>query len=132
MDLQVGVKVLLKNQEGKYLLMRRSPYEKRGVGKWDLAGGRVEIGFSLMDNLAREVKEETGLRMMSAPKLLAAQDIVWPDRHVVRITYTADTDGEPTLGPEHSEYKWFSIDEMRSLDQMDDYFAKLLADGLVL
>jgi 8-oxo-dGTP diphosphatase len=130
MELQVGVKVLLKNADGKYLLMRRSPYEERGVGKWDIAGGRIETGTGLMENLAREVSEETGLTTTSEPKLLAAQDIVWPDRHVVRITYTADVTGEPKLGPEHSEFGWFTYEEMKSLDKMDDYIKKLLDAGV--
>src|SRR3989344_2978172 len=129
-ELQVGVKVLLRNAEGKFLLMRRSPYEERGVGKWDIAGGRIEAGTPLMDNLVREVGEETGLTMSSEPKLLAAQDIIWPDRHVVRITYTADVVGEPKLGPEHSEYAWFSYEDMKTLDKMDDYVKKLLDAGV--
>jgi len=129
-ELQVGVKVLLRNTDGKFLLMRRSPYEERGVGKWDIAGGRIDAGTPLMDNLIREVVEETGLTMSSQPKLLAAQDIIWPDRHVVRITYTADVVGEPKLGPEHSEYAWFSYDEMKKLDKMDDYVKKLLDAGV--
>lgn len=130
MELQVGVKVLLKNREGKYLLMRRSPYEERGVGKWDIAGGRIEKGVQLMENLAREVQEETGLTLKGEPKLLAAQDIIWPDRHVVRITYTADVEGEPTLGHEHSEYGWFTYEDMKTLDKMDDYVKKLLDAGV--
>ncbi len=130
MQLQVGVKVLLKNPEGKYLLMRRSPYEERGVGKWDIAGGRIEAGTSLMENLAREVKEETGLGIIGEPKLLAAQDIIWPDRHVVRITYTAEVSGEPKLSPEHDEYRWFTYEEMKILDEMDDYLKKLLDAGV--
>src|SRR3989344_4110837 len=117
MELQVGVKVLLKNPEGKYLLMRRSQYEKRGAGKWDIAGGRIDIGVSLAENLAREVNEETGLTMNSEPRLVAAQDIIWPDRHVVRITYTAEVTGEPVLSEEHSEYGWFSYEEMKTLEK---------------
>lgn len=130
MDLQVGVKVLLKNAEGKFLLMRRSAYEERGVGKWDIPGGRIEKGTLLMENLAREVKEETGLVISGEPRLLAAQDIIWPDRHVVRITYIGEVVGEPKLGPEHSEYAWFSYEEMKTLDQMDDYVKKLLDAGV--
>lgn len=131
MELQVGVKVLLKNKEGKYLLMRRSPYEERGVGKWDLAGGRIDPGVTLMENLAREVKEETGLTMTSEPRLLAAQDMIWPDkRHVVRIEYIADVEGEPVLSEEHDAYGWFTYEEMKTLDKMDDYIKKLLDAGV--
>lgn len=40
MELQVGVKVLLKNKEGNYLLLRRSLKKYPGVkGRWDIAGG---------------------------------------------------------------------------------------------
>ena len=130
MELQVGVKVLLKNSKGKYLLMRRSSYEERGAGKWDIAGGRLEAATSLMENLAREVKEETGLAMKNEPRLLAAQDIIWPDRHVVRITYSAEVEGEPRLGLEHSEFGWFTYEEMQKMDTMDDYLKKLLDAGV--
>ena len=130
MELQVGVKVLLKNPEGKFLLMRRSAYEERGVGKWDIAGGRIEKGVQLMENLRREVAEETGLEIVGEPKLLAAQDIIWPDRHVVRITYIAEANGKPKLSPEHDEYGWFSYKEMTKLDKMDDYIKKLLDAGI--
>ena len=130
MELQVGVKVLLKNSEGKFLLMRRSAYEERGVGKWDIAGGRIEKGVQLMENLRREVAEETGLEIVGEPKLLAAQDIIWPDRHVVRITYIAEANGKPKLSPEHDEYGWFSYQEMTKLDKMDDYIKKLLDAGI--
>lgn len=130
MELQVGVKVLLKNPEGKYLLMRRSAYEERGVGKWDIAGGRIEKGVPLMENLAREVREETGLTLKSEPRLLAAQDIIWPERHVVRITYVAEAEGEPKLGEEHDEYGWFTYEEMKTMDKMDDYLKKLLDAGV--
>ncbi|OGG69352.1 hypothetical protein A3C20_02785 [Candidatus Kaiserbacteria bacterium RIFCSPHIGHO2_02_FULL_55_25] len=130
MELQVGVKVLLKNPEGKFLLMRRSAYEERGVGKWDIAGGRIEKGIQLMENLRREVAEETGLQIVGEPTLLAAQDIIWPDRHVVRITYIAEANGEPKLSKEHDEYWWFTYEEMKTLDKMDDYVKKLLDAGV--
>src|SRR5262245_33027108 len=109
MELQVGVKVLLKNAEGKFLLIRRSP-EKYASDKWDIPGGRIDPGSELLKNLVREVKEETGLEMTSIPKLIAAQDIMASEeRHVVRLTYIGSAEGEPQLSDEHTEYKWMSI-----------------------
>jgi len=62
MELQVGVKVLLRNREGKYLLWRRSLIKYPNIGhKWDIVGGRINPGIALLDNLKREVKEETNL-----------------------------------------------------------------------
>ncbi len=55
------MKILLKNKEGKYLLVRRNPKKYPEVGaKWDIVGGRIEPGSSLIENLKREIKEEVG------------------------------------------------------------------------
>jgi len=52
MELQVGVKALLRNKEGKYLLIRRSSEKYPEVGaKWDIVGGRINPGETLLENL---------------------------------------------------------------------------------
>lgn len=130
MELQVGVKVLLKNPEGKYLLIRRSG-EKYGLTKWDIPGGRIDPGSSLNDNLVREVMEETGLTMTSEPRIVGAQDI-FPkdkaDRHIVRITYIGTAQGDPQLSEEHTEFSWVTHAELKALseDELDRYVKKLL------
>ena len=131
MELQVGVKVLLKNSEGKYLLLKRSPEKYPEVeNPWDIVGGRIDPGISLFENLKREVKEETSLSLEKEPRLVAAQDILKvADRHVIRLTYIGDIEGEPTLDEDHSEYKWFTVDELRGLDGLDDFFEELLDSG---
>ena len=136
MELQVGVKVFLKNPEGKYLLMRRaddpSAWKRAFQGKWDIPGGRMNAGTTLMENLAREIMEETGLTMSSQPRLVAAQDIMkWTDRHVVRLTYIGEGSGEPRLSEEHTEYKWLTLEEVCALENVDSYFKKLLDDGII-
>ncbi len=60
--LQVGVKIFLKNKEGKYLLLKRNSVKYSNIrGEWDIVGGRIDPGTKLMDNLRREVREETQL-----------------------------------------------------------------------
>jgi len=132
MELQVGVKVLLKNSEGKFLLLRRSPEKYTDVaGDWDIVGGRIEPGTPLLDNLKREVKEETGLVLTDEPKLVAAQDILRiSSRHVVRLTYIARIDGSPKLDGDHLEYKWFDKEELKNLKELDIYFKDILTREL--
>ena len=138
MELQVGVKVLLKNPVGKYLLIRRS--QKYANTKWDIPGGRIEPESSLSENLAREVMEETGLTMMSEPKIIGAQDIFTsevqpdaPERHVVRITYIGTAEGEPKLSDEHTEYRWVTWSELKALpiDELDRYVKALMEAGAI-
>ena len=132
MILQVGVKVLLKNKEGKFLLIRRNPKKYPDVGpQWDIVGGRIEPGASLLENLKREVREEVGLELFAPVELIAAQDIIRPDRHVVRLTYTGEIEGEPKLDEESTEFKWFTGEEIKQLKdgQLDKYFKELLETG---
>ncbi len=134
MELQVGVKVLLRNPEGKFLLIRRSG-EKYSFVKWDIPGGRIDKGSSLHDNLVREVTEETGLSMTSKPRAIAAQDIFPSDKdiHVVRITYVGTTEGDPKLSEEHTEYRWITFAELKALkvEELDRYLKALLEEGAI-
>ena len=133
MEIQVGVKVLLKNSEGKYLLVRRSPKKYPEVGSvWDIVGGRINPGSPLLENLKREVKEEVNLDLVKAPKLIAAQDILRvAGRHVVRLTYLGEIEGEPKIDEEHSEFGWFSLEEIKKMgEEIDNYFKELLDKGL--
>ena len=132
--LQVGVKVVLRNSEWKMLLLRRSE-EKYGKtdGCWDIVGGRIDIGTPLLENLAREIREETGLEMTSVPKLIAAQDILRsPEKHVVRLTYIGTVDGEPVLDTaENTDYRWMSFEELRAEPDLDGYVKEILSAGLL-
>lgn len=128
MELQVGVKILLKNEDGKYLVVRRSAEKYPEMGpKWGIVGGRINTGFSLLENLKREVMEEIGLEITGEPKLITAQDILKiRGKHIVRLTYMGFTDGEVKLSEEHSEYKWISFEEVKNLEPMDRYFKEVL------
>ena len=135
MELQVGVKILLKNHEGKYLLVRRNPKKYPEVcPKWDIVGGRIEPGSPLMENLEREAKEEVGLELSSPVKLVAAQDILKiPDRHVVRLTYIGEIEGAPRIDEDHLEAKWFFGEEIKNMNGkiLDSYFKELLDKKII-
>jgi ADP-ribose pyrophosphatase YjhB (NUDIX family) len=124
--LQVGVKVLLQNKKGNYLVVKRSSDKyKNVVGLWDIPGGRIDPGTPLIDNLKRELIEETKLLLQGTPKLLIAQDIIrLPERHVVRLTYVAQGEGEPVLDEENTDFKWLSKEEILSLEDLDEFLAE--------
>ena len=122
MELQVGVKIILQNKDGKFLLMFRNNYKPNAGIFWDIPGGGMDAGFTLLENLKREVKEETGLEIIGEVKLIDAQDIFkYEDKHIVRLTYRGVTDGEIKLSEEHSKYGWFSQDEILTIEPIDSY-----------
>lgn len=128
--LQVGVKILVKSREGKYLLLRRSAEQyPEAAGQWDIVGGRIEKGSGLLENLQREIQEESGLQLDGAPTLIAAQDIFAnPQLHVVRLTYVGLVQpGEVILdGVEHESFQWFTRDELSTLGGLDQYVQELI------
>lgn len=134
MKLQVGVKALIKNDEGLYLFIQRS----KGLAgaeddiRWDIPGGRINEDEPLHDALAREIQEETGLSLDDEVKLLDAQDIIIPqkDLHVVRLTYLASIHGDVTLSDEHQSHKWVSVKAATSL-HIDDQLRAVLDKYLV-
>lgn len=141
MKLQVGAKGFLRNSEGKYLLVHRASgkYGKiRLQGRWDIVGGRINPGNTLMENLQREVGEETNLKIISEPIFIDAQDIFFhdpkdlEDKHVIRLTYTASVEGNFVLDTnENDEFKWLTIEEIKQQDDLDVYVAKILEKGLL-
>lgn len=127
--LQVGVKILIQNNQGEVLLLRRSLDKYPDVcGRWDIPGGRIDIGTELISNLAREVKEETGLKLVGNPELLGAQDILRNEKkHVVRLTYKGFADGEVFLDlKEHDEHCWYAFDQLHLHNDLDMYLTELL------
>ena len=102
-------------------------------GTWDIVGGRIEPGTSLLENLKREIKEETQLDIVSEPKFIYAQDIIPnTERHIVRLTYLANTSGNPILDKsENIESKWLTLEEMKVQEDLDIYVKEILDKGLI-
>ena len=134
-ELQVGVKILLQNKDGKYLLLHRSKEKYPDVsGRWDIVGGRINPGQALIDNLKREVQEETGLKIAGEPELIAAQDILkMPGRHIVRLTYSGMAEGDVSLDTtENDKYEWFDREQIKQLQDLDIYLKELLDKNILI
>ena len=122
MNVQVGVKIIIKNLSNEYLFLRRSQSFNQGTLLWDIPGGRIESDEALGDALNRELREETGLSVQVA-SLIDAQDIFVAEKdiHVVRLTYLGEVKDERIgLSEEHSEYRWMTRDQA-SIEPIDPY-----------
>lgn len=133
--LQVGVKIFLKNNEGKFLLVQRNldKYSHMELGaSWGSVGGRIDVGESLFENLKREVFEETQMRLDSDPRLIHAQDILFDDKHVVRLTYIGEGAGEVVLDTEENvDFAWVSLEELKTFENLDPYVKEIIKKNLL-
>jgi mutator protein MutT len=126
MKLQVGVKLLIKNSNGQYLLVQRNKPLADG-SDWDIPGGRIEPTERVEEALSRELREEIGVDLDTKVKLFKVQDIILPDAdlHVVRITYTTTFDKEINLGTEHHGFKWVGLKQAFDVN-LDPYLRDVL------
>jgi ADP-ribose pyrophosphatase YjhB (NUDIX family) len=124
----------LQKPEGKFLFLERNLEKYNEIKKndsLDIVGGRINRGTPLLENLKREIFEETKLVLTEEPKLLAAQDILRPDKHVVRLTYVGYIEGEPILDEEHVAYKWLTKEEVKNEEGLDQYSKEVFTKFLI-
>jgi 8-oxo-dGTP diphosphatase len=120
---------------GKVLLGLRAPGKAVWPSHWDTIGGRVEEGESLEAALIREAQEEVGVTPTGF-KLIATvrernPEIYGDALHHVYVV-TAWLGGEPAnVCDEHTELRWFSVDEIRLLPNIVDPDYALFAQQAV-
>jgi ADP-ribose pyrophosphatase YjhB (NUDIX family) len=106
---------VLRDERGRVLLVRRghAPY----AGTWSLPSGRAEPGEDLRDAAAREVVEETGLRVQVGELLgvVHRQDPTGEYRYEIHDFACQVTGGELTAGDDADEVGWFTPDEMEQM-----------------
>ena len=132
------VGALFLDRSGRVLLGLRAPWKRAWPCHWDLIGGRVEAGESVEEALIREVEEEVGVTPSRYAPLAAIPE-PWPDLHGEALHHiyavTAWSGGQPAnICDEHSQLRWFSIEEMSELTNIvdPDYarFARLATRSL--
>jgi 8-oxo-dGTP diphosphatase len=126
MKLKVAAKIILQH-EGKILLMSDN-------GQWDFPGGGIEGDEQLPDALRRELREETGIESFEIGRVVHADEwfIAARGLHVVAVFYAGTIDSQPDLqlSGEHSEGRWVTPPEVRTMDVTPDTIRALEAMSL--
>ncbi len=102
------------------LIMKKRGF---GEGKWNGPGGKVKEGESLKDSMLREVKEETGIKILKFLEL-GYIEFIWPkelSKNNTRcyIYLSRDFSGLPQESEECLP-KWFPIDQIPYDKMWDD------------
>ncbi|MCX5800579.1 MAG: NUDIX domain-containing protein [Candidatus Eisenbacteria bacterium] len=124
--IRLSAKVLLRDNNGRCLLLKRSLSSRGSPGRWDLPGGKVDSGESFEQGLLREVAEETGLRV-SLQRVLGASEYESPTTRVAYLILEGIVEsGEVRLSSEHDEYIWVDPHDLADMDLVDQFrvFAK--------
>jgi len=93
----------------RLLLGRQAGWPAR---RYSVIAGFVEPGESLEQTVAREVLEETGVRVRGC-RYLGSQPWPFPGALMLGFAAQAEPD-EPQVGDELEEARWFSVEEIRA------------------
>lgn len=109
----------LVQKDGKFLVTKRKMTDGYMPGLWDLPGGTVESGETVLEGLVREVMEETGLTVrIGAPIGVYTTLTQLPERQNVTITFACDWIFGDVVLDEHDEFRWVTPSELSALDRI--------------
>ncbi len=117
MVFKIAVKGIIRRGDGKILIVKRSGQDSYLPGKWEMVGGGVEEKEKPQIALAREIMEETGLRVVIREPFNVFTFENEKNEFKIGITFICEyAEGEVSLSDEHSEYAWIDPKDIKSYD----------------
>jgi 8-oxo-dGTP diphosphatase len=116
---------LILDPSGRAFVHRRSWERAFLPGGWDVAGGHVDAGETLLEALEREVWEETGWQVIGSPQLVYVADWTYDDADPTSLRREFDflVEVEGDLGrprlerPQQIEFRWIGLEDLGVLDE---------------
>ena len=116
---KVGVGVML-FRDGRVLLGKRNDDAKmassdlHGEGTWTMPGGKMEFGETFEEASAREVLEETSIKLKKVEVICVNNERIDVAHFVTIGMFSDDFEGEAQVmePDEITEWRWFGLDEL--------------------
>lgn len=117
----LSVKIIIKDDQGRLLLLKRSMDSKNNPGKWDFPGGKIDPGETFDQALQREVLEETGLSV-KIERLVGSTQSESPTHKIIYLMLEGSTEsGLVELSGEHNDFLWAGLKELSNADLCEQF-----------
>lgn len=117
----VSVVAVIRNANGRYLVLKRRDDEIAYPGRYTFPGGKVEGNETIVETLVREVREETGLKMKPAKLLLKDKTYLRSDGQTSKFfSYLCEVEQDTPiiLSKDFTDARWVSPKELASLEHV--------------
>jgi 8-oxo-dGTP diphosphatase len=110
----LAASAVVQNDQGHFLLVKRG--HEPAIGLWSLPGGSVEEGETLSDAATREVKEETGLDIVTGVEVWRVQVELAEGKHYdVHALQGWVKGGVLHAGDDAADARWWAIGELEGI-----------------
>jgi 8-oxo-dGTP diphosphatase len=117
----LSVKIIIKDDQGRSLLLKRSMDSKNNPGKWDFPGGKIDPGETFDQALQREVLEETGLSV-KIERLVGSTQSESPTHRIIYLMLEGSAQSESVeLSVEHDDFLWARPSDISSADLCEQF-----------
>lgn len=114
MTIIINVAVGVIYREQKVFLTKRSLNVHQG-GKWEFPGGKVEEGETVAEALARELKEEVNIEVLSCQPLTMIEHD-YGDKHVCLHVFIVDNFLHEPVAQEGQDEAWYKTEHLPVVD----------------
>ena len=118
--------------ENKYCLIKKNKPNSSVYNMWIPAGGHIEYQEAIQDACIREIREETGILIsnLRLTGIVTFRD--GTDYHSICNFYVAEASSDKIIITESNiEAKWFTLDEIKQLENITDYHREIYMQMLV-
>jgi|SRR5579859_1438698 len=127
---RIGSALLVRDERNRILLGQRNKDPQRGL--WVIPGGKINAFERIGEAGARELEEETGLRVEVGPQFKVYEIVNPPNEHrIVIYSWARVIHGTPKASDDLSQVRFFSIEELGEI-QLTPLVRRVLEDAELL
>jgi 8-oxo-dGTP diphosphatase len=117
----VSVVAVIRNNEGKYLVLKRSKREIAYPGMYTFPGGKIEDNDTVEETLIKEAEEEASLNLKPGKILLKDKSFIRPDGQTVKVfSYLCEVENSDNIkiSDDFTDYKWVSFEDLKNISHV--------------
>ncbi len=119
MQYYLAVKGIIRRDDGKILVLKRSSHDDHKPGVWETPGGGMDEEQAPQTALEREISEETSLTVKVAEPFNIFTFKKDTGEFKIGITFICEyLGGEVRLSHEHTDYQWIEPTEFSQMESV--------------